>query len=239
MKILRIEAYQETACYRKPFSNKVTETYPLPPYSTVKGMIHALLDASELIPFSLSVQGHYESMLVDYKKTYFIKKRQFAMPIVTEGLAMEIPEFDSKTMSSMPLYTHLLYNVQLVIHVKAEEEIMEKIYESFQGTSNFISLGRYEDILRIDEVAWTTVREATSCKLTYGTYIPERLIADDEKGLGVPYLLNWTYKIKQGIREWERIPVLYVEGNQRIFEDHMVGEVLQMDDKDYPIFWNV
>ncbi|REJ22523.1 CRISPR-associated protein Cas5, partial [Caldibacillus debilis] len=30
MKALRIKAFQETACYTKPFANKVTETYPLP-----------------------------------------------------------------------------------------------------------------------------------------------------------------------------------------------------------------
>ena len=47
MKALRIKAYQETACYKRPFANKVTETYPLPPYSTVKGMLHAVMAAKE------------------------------------------------------------------------------------------------------------------------------------------------------------------------------------------------
>ena len=124
MKALRIKAFQETACYTKPFANKVTETYPLPPYSTVKGMIHALLNANEYIPFSLSIQGDYESMIIDYRKTYFVKKREFNMPIIMDGLNIPVPKHSS--MESMPLYTHMLYNVDLVIHVTAEEEILEK-----------------------------------------------------------------------------------------------------------------
>ncbi|MEZ2661269.1 CRISPR-associated protein Cas5, partial [Aneurinibacillus aneurinilyticus] len=61
MRVLRLKLFQETACYTKPFANKVAETYPLPPYSTVKGMIHQLLQANELLPLLFSVQGSYET----------------------------------------------------------------------------------------------------------------------------------------------------------------------------------
>ena len=45
MKILKLKLYQETACYKKPFATKVAETYPLPPYSTIIGMFHKILQA--------------------------------------------------------------------------------------------------------------------------------------------------------------------------------------------------
>ncbi|KPC99014.1 CRISPR-associated protein [Geobacillus sp. BCO2] len=73
MKALRLKLFQETACYKKPFASKVAETYPLPPYSTVKGMIHALLRADRFIPMRLSVQGEYEAKLLDYQRHYFLK----------------------------------------------------------------------------------------------------------------------------------------------------------------------
>jgi len=114
MKVLRIKVFQETACYTKPFANKVAETYPLPPYSTVKGLIHAILDVDGLIPFSLSIQGDFESQIIDYRTMYFVKKRQFAIPIVLDGLLTKTQEYSTKVMTSMPLYTHLLYNIQLV-----------------------------------------------------------------------------------------------------------------------------
>ena len=45
MKGVRIEAYQNLVNYRKPTSFQLKESYPLPPYSTVIGMIHALVDS--------------------------------------------------------------------------------------------------------------------------------------------------------------------------------------------------
>ena len=55
MRALRLDLFQETACYKKPFALKISETYPLPPYSTVNGMLHKLLDAKEYIPINICI----------------------------------------------------------------------------------------------------------------------------------------------------------------------------------------
>jgi|SRR5699024_4026672 len=235
MKVLRIKAFQETVCYKKPFANKVTETYPLPPYSTVKGMIHAVLNADRLIPFSLSIQGDFESQLVDYRKTYFVKKHEFAMPIVLDGIAGRTPAYSNDVMTSMPLYTHMLYNVRLVFHIKAEEKVLNDIYNGFQEMSSFVSLGRHEDLLRIDEVEFVTLNETDEIRTKHAIYIPKATVEED--GLGVPYLLNWTYSIKKGIREWNKIPSIYIGKNEEINEDYFNCSILK-DNEDYPVFWN-
>lgn len=240
MKALRIKAYQETTCYTKPFANKVTETYPLPPYATVKGMIHVVMDAKQLIPFSLSIQGDYESMIVDYRKTYFVKKKEFNMPIVLEGLSTPTPEF--KNMTSMPLYSHLLYNVDLVIHVQAEEEILLQIYEAFKNNDQHISLGRQEDLLRLDDIGIVNIEELDiydeGANLKHSMYIPTNKVYKDERAEGIPYLLNWTYEIKHGIREWERIPSTYFDKGKLIDQD-LVEEPVYIDSDGYVIVWNV
>lgn len=235
MKVLRIKAFQETACYKKPFSNKVTETYPLPPYSTVKGLIHSILEADRLIPFSLSIQGSYESMLIDYKKTYFVKKREFAMPIVLDGLSGEVPSFSNKVMTSMPLYTHMLYNVELIFHILANEQVLEEIYRGFTNLNSFVSLGRHEDILRVDEVKFVELKETDECETRHGIYIPKAYC--EEEGMGVPYLLNWTYTIKKGIREWEKIPSIYLSKNRFINEGEF-NRPIYIDNENYPVFLN-
>lgn len=74
MKALRLDLFQETACYRKPFAIKISETYPLPPYSTINGLLHRILDAKEYIPMRISIQGDYESLVNEYQTTYFYKK---------------------------------------------------------------------------------------------------------------------------------------------------------------------
>lgn len=238
MKALRIKAYQETACYKRPYANKVTETYPLPPYSTLKGMIHAVMDAKELIPFSLSIQGDYETLIVDYRKTYLVKKSTVNMPIIFDGLATETPVFPD--MTSMPLYTHMLYNIELVFHVKAEESIINEMFTKFQKSKQFISLGRQEDLLRIDEIKLIELSEhdlLLDTPLKHSMYIPLTKIDESEISTGVPYVLNWTYKIKNGIRNWEKIPVLYFEKGILINDDLMASKVFR-DDEGYIVIWN-
>ncbi|HLR09413.1 MAG TPA: type I-B CRISPR-associated protein Cas5b [Bacillota bacterium] len=235
MKVLRIKAFQETACYKKPFANKVAETYPLPPYSTVKGLIHAILNADELIPFSLSIQGDFETQIIDYRTMYFVKKRQFAMPIVLDGLATETPKYSTNVMTSMPLYTHLLYNIQLVFHVRAEETILDDIYHAFYNIDAFPSLGRHEDLIRIDAIDYVYLEETDELNTKHSIYIPKAVC--DEDRLGVPYLLNWTYTVKKGIREWTKIPSLYVMKNTNINEEE-VNRALLMDEEGYAVFWN-
>ena len=41
-KAIRLQCFQNLVNYRKPSSFIIKETFPLPPYSTVLGMIHAV-----------------------------------------------------------------------------------------------------------------------------------------------------------------------------------------------------
>ncbi|WP_047153413.1 type I-B CRISPR-associated protein Cas5b [Aneurinibacillus tyrosinisolvens] len=245
MNVLRLKLYQETVCYTKPFANKVAETYPLPPYSTVKGFIHEVLQAKTLVPFSLSIQGTYESKIVDYRKTYMVKKKAVAMPIILDGLNTAVP-YDNQVMTSMPLYTHMLYNVQLVVHIKAEASILQDIYEAFQTYDRCLSLGRHEDLVRVDHVEFVTLSQEEEVDLPCAAYIPKSCIAEAEHISGIPYQLNWTYTIKNGIREWEKVPVLYVTENTGL-DSEQFSEPIYVDKTDqdksvpgkiYPVFWN-
>lgn len=238
MKALRLVMFQETACYTKPFANKVTETYPLPPYSTVKGMIHAVLNANKLVPFSLSVQGDYETMIVDYRKTYFVKKSSVNMPIIFDGLQTQTPVFED--MTSMPLYTHMLYNVDLVIHINAEEDILQQILQAFKLNKSYISLGRQEDLLRLDSIEMIELEELDlykGAKLEYSMYIPANAIQVDEISTGIPYTLNWTYNIKNGVREWDRIPTVYFSKG-KLINDDLLEDTAYYDSDGYVVVWN-
>lgn len=239
MKALRLKAYQETACYTKPFANKVTETYPLPPYATVKGMIHAMMKARQLIPFALSIQGDYETIIIDYRKTYFFSRNKFNMPIILDGLALDAPV--ESHMTSMPLYAHMLYNVDLVIHIRAGESVLQEMYEAFKGNDTHIALGRHEDLLRIDDLQFVELNPLDLVKgahLKHAMYVPSAAIVEDERARGIPYLLNWTYHIKKGIREWERIPSLYLTKHTYMSDDLLCQTVYQ-DADGYVVVWNV
>ncbi|WP_018130449.1 type I-B CRISPR-associated protein Cas5b [Effusibacillus pohliae] len=212
MEVLRLKLFQETACYKKPAAFKVGETYPLPPYSTVKGMLHQILQADHYIPMQICIQGSYESRIVDYQKHYFFKKSKTTdFPLITDGLALDFVYSD---ITAMPIYVHLLLNVQLVIHVKAEQEILLRLQQGIENGVSF-SLGRWEDLVRVDECRMVEVRKTDRewMMTLLPIYWP---VSDDQELSGVPYRLNWKYEIIQGIRQWKKIKVRYVQAGEWI-----------------------
>ncbi|WP_027416711.1 type I-B CRISPR-associated protein Cas5b [Aneurinibacillus terranovensis] len=214
MKALRLKLYQQTACYKKPFAFKVSETYPLPPYSTVKGMLHAVLEATSLIPMKISIQGRYDTLATDYQTHYFFKKDitdEFALTV--DGLGIER---EMKDVTTMPIYMHMLYDVELLIHVQAEAEILLELERKINATTTHLSLGRWEDLVRVDECE---IVKLAQCQdeplLKYDTYVPMNFISTETH---FPYKLNWTYRVVKGVRVWDKIHVGYVLAGESIAE---------------------
>lgn len=200
MKALRIKVYQETACYTKPFAYKVGETYPLPPYSTVIGMLHRLLQADSYHEMKISVQGTYEDKFIDYRSTYLYK---------------------GKEVSKSPLNIHLLYGVRLILHVYAEEELLQQIYECFKQNQEFLSLGRKEDLIRLDEVRWIQMKQEEAYhhhKLLHDIYVPVCYLKNEETK-GIRYRLNTKYQVLNEMRVWEKVDVLYLTSGDDLEEE--------------------
>lgn len=201
MKALKLKMYQETACYKKPFAFKVTETYPLPPYSTVIGMIHNVIGAKsgEYVPMDVSIQGSYEGIFNTYNTTMFYK---------------------AKDVTSMPLNVHMLLGVNLVIHVLASEEILERIIKAFKETGEVFTLGRREDLIRIDSIKMVNIESIKTSKysnegivLKNNVYIPQKY---EYKLYGINYRLNKKYTISNNLRKWEKVFSIYVEKGEVI-----------------------
>ena len=139
LKILKMKLFQETACYKKPFAFKVAETYPLPPYSTVIGMFHKIIGAKpgEYYPMNISIQGDYESIFSNYQNLRMFKRKG--------------------KVTQMPRNVHQLLNVNLIIHMQAEDETVEKIYNNVISGKESFTLGRNEDLVRVDEIKISAV----------------------------------------------------------------------------------
>lgn len=207
MKTLRLNLFQQTVCYKKPFAMKISETYPLPPYSTVNGMLHKLLDAKEYIPLNISIQGNYESIINNYQTTYFYKKKEI---------------------TSMPMNQHMLLNINLIIHVNAEQHILDKLYNKFINLDEYLSLGRKEDLVRIDNIEFVNIDEyiidednedsyedleLSEYLIKNSVYIPKNKSYEID---GISYRLN-NYYLKDR-NEWNKIDTLYVENGNKIID---------------------
>ncbi len=83
MRAIRIKAYQNMANYRLPSSAVIKESYPLPPYSTVIGMVHAACGFTEYVPMQVSIQGRCVSHLSDlYTKYEFGKSTKYEAGVI-------------------------------------------------------------------------------------------------------------------------------------------------------------
>lgn len=214
MAILKLKIFQETACYKKPLAFKVAETYPLPPYSTVIGMFHKIIGAKpgEYFPMNISIQGNYESIFNNYQTLRMFKGKD--------------------KVTSMPRNVHQLLNVELIIHLEAEQKIVQKIYDNIVKGAETFTLGRNEDIVRVDEVK--IIKEPEILEVTditkYNAYVPVKRL--DRYAQGINYKLHTVYIIKNELRSWENVDVKYIEKSM----EQEVQSVLQDEDGDY-IFW--
>ncbi len=214
MQILKLNLYQETACYKKPFAMKVAETYPLPPYSTVIGMLHKVLQAKpgQYFPMNISIQGEYESIFNNYQNLRMYKGKD--------------------KVTAMPRNVHQLLNVNLIIHVEAEDETINKIYKNITNGIETFTLGRNEDLVRIDEIKiLKKIENAEEVEIVRNCYIPDWMATDVK---GINYRLNTTYKIVDDIRKWDKVNVKYVEKST----NEAIQQVKQDEDGDNIYFYS-
>lgn len=215
MKILKLNLFQETACYKKPLALKVAETYPLPPYSTIIGMLHKILQAKpcEYFDMNISVQGEYESIFTNYQNLRMYKGKD--------------------KVTSMPRNVHQLLNINLVIHVQAEDEVIDKIYQNIVNGKETFSLGRNEDMVRIDGIKYVqNIEQVRRDQANRNAYVPLEKLGEDMPGIN--YNLNTVYHITpDNLRKYDKVKVKYIEEDSNI----LLKNVLKDEDGDYIIFY--
>lgn len=211
--------------YRKPTSFQLKETYPLPPPSTVIGMVHYLCGFTEYNEMDISIQGKYHSKVNDLYTVY-----EFKNATKYEKARHQI-ETGGYGISRGVATAELLTDVELLLHIiPKDQSIVEKIEEAFLYPREYPSLGRREDLVLIEEVKIVNIiqqeiEEDTDIKNNYSAYIPVAIT--EEKGDiilkgegevgGTRYKLNKDYTlVDQGtkrypkvFRKWNKVDVIY------------------------------
>ena len=144
---------------------------------------------------NISFQGDYEGIFSNYQNLRMYKGKD--------------------KVTSMPRNVHQLLNVNLIIHVQAEDEIIDKIYKNIINGTETFTLGRNEDLVRIDGIKiLKDVEEVEATAIKINAYVPEWI---DNEIEGINYRLNTTYKIKNDIRQWNKVNVKYIEDGDNIY----------------------
>ena len=208
MKVVRLTARQTLASYRKPSSMQIKESYPLPPYSTIIGMIHLACGYTEYVDMDISVQGCYYSKVNELYTRYEFKPRFYEKG--RHSIEIESKQGKSTGLTLGPANIELLTNVNLIIHIRPKsEEKIEEIYNGLKRPKEYLSLGRREDLLIVEAVDVVEIEEKIlekDYKLEQDAYVPIGCIDDkDTNDMDTRYRLNKTYNInpKTKIRFWK------------------------------------
>lgn len=227
MKAIRLKIFQNLVNYKLPTSFQLKETYPLPPYSTVIGMVHNACEFTEYVPMKVSVQGKYHSKVNDLATRYEFKpgmnfdKSRHQLNVDGFGIGRGVSTVE------------LLSEVELLIHIVPEnQEFVEEICEKLTYPHEYLSLGRREDLIvfgelpKIVEVEEAELEEDLSIKNSYSAYIPIEILKEEavkigsKEGVkisGTVYKLTKDYEIKnygtakspKNFRVWNKIKVVY------------------------------
>lgn len=153
--IMCIKAFQPFAQYRNPFTFYYAQTYPLPPKTTIIGMLQNLMGKyyeKDFWKLDVSVHGGFESYYWNYQQLIKgdIELKKIGNRIMTfnQGLPLYAHHHSQRS----PVYQQEMFNGHLTIFIKGEKEQIQKITHALQTPRKVPYLGRSEDILYIQNI---------------------------------------------------------------------------------------
>lgn len=201
---IRIECFQNLVNYRKPSSFIIKESYPLPPYSTVLGMIHKACgyQSGEFHSMKISIQGENTGSVSELYTRY-----SFSLDTKFEKLRHNVCiEEENKAYGAVKGIAHveLICNNSMVIHVVPAEEDFDTVYNALENPPVYLALGRHEDILDISKVEIVNLHIEDRVSVRNDIYIPVDSDIDIGERRSTVFNLNKEYEItKQGVRRWK------------------------------------
>lgn len=228
MKLIRIRGHLNEAHFRVPTWNVHERTYPLPPYSTVIGMVHNMCQWKRYHNMKVSVSGYgipNTDIVKRWKggarvKTLSDEFQQRFSTIVQDNDGYYVGY--TETIS----YYDFIANMDVCLHIAPDDQNeIDFIYQSLMTPPVFPSLGKNEHLLRIDEVCVTEISDFKETKLSYDTYAP---VDSVDNILGSVFSLHKDYVVKN---------------NRRVFNDvkaFLLGKGMSVetyiDTEGYPVF---
>lgn len=240
IKVLRIKIYQPQAHYRVPFTYKRRLTYPIPPYSTVLGLVANMLGVKN-IPgqeepcvhencdciyhkykrLKISICGKFKAKTTEYTWLRNLSK---------DAHKGRFHHPESRTVSGhfehiggqLPCYIDTLNDVEILIHLYHQDpSLLDVIRTSFQepkNKSSVVHLGRSEDLVVVEEISFDEVElRRVNGQFDYFFWVPEKMLAVGGDAFnsvqGLVYNLPTFYRIKNGTREFDYVKVKLCDGD--------------------------
>ena len=238
MKGIKLVIHQDMVNYRRPTSFQLKESYPLPPLSTVIGMVHNLCGYQQYEPMDVSIQGNYFSKTNDLYTRYEFKN---GMKFEKGRHQLKVNEFGVGRGIG---YTELLVDVNLILHIVPKDQgKVEEIYQFLKYPAEFPSLGRREDLANFEKVSIVEIskqelEEDRKFRSQWNAYIPVTWLESGMVNLkgkgsgltGTRFILPKVYELynfgtknkPKYKRNWTELKEVIYSGNFSIFEDESI-----------------
>ena len=221
---IRLQCYQTLANYRKPSSFIIKETYPLPPYSTVSGMIHAICGFTEPHKLRISIQGCNQGTVSELYTRYSFAGRKYEgesrHPICVKDNGKEYGVCKGTA------HVELVCENRMVIHIAPEnDEDFDIIYKSLLAPKKYPALGRYEDLLDIESVDIVNIHQEEEAEPKMDIYIPVECFEEGDIKSATTYTLTKEYEIIKGVRRWKKdggkVKTYYFPKGETVFDAYV------------------
>ena len=215
MEVLKFELFSPCATFRVPFSIKGIETYPLPPYSTIIGLIYTSLGRKwkREERFSVSVQGKFETIFRDY-----IRFRKY--------------NTKDKELETLPLQVPRLYKLHCIVHIHSEnKELLKEFEEGLKRPKvyPFLGGGEYPVFIKSVKILEASVQRKEG-EIEYSAFVPKSKKGIFPEITGIHFRIPYFCERKNGERECEWTDVYYFQRGT-VYE----GEVI-LDEEGTPIW---
>lgn len=200
-------------------------TYPMPPFSTVIGMVHNLCGWKMYHGMDISIAGkgtynrgletRWKGGAFSSKETVDFKKRFPVRIKEKEGFTGWV---------DVPVCTDFISDLMLRLHIVTEkEEDLVIIYDNMKYPKEYPSLGKHGDIIRIDNIETVEIsEEEKEIQLDYDMY------SQNDKYGGTYYNLHKNYEIVRDRRIFNNKRVIVLSAGQKV--------ISQFDEHGNPVF---
>lgn len=211
------ELLQEYRILRK----RMNETLPAFKKKRIEGSFKP-----KLKKLKASMKERKQRLQEDKERLESIKKREKEISALEKRVKQRLQEYEKeyctipysyfRTLTKGPKYYEILTDVELVIHVRADDEVMQDILDHIY---NLKAIGRSEDMVEVLEAVMVELGEPKgTIQSRYSAYLDAEAVARNDfrfsrtegvTAIGTRYYLNKNYKIENGKRVFEKKAVVY------------------------------
>lgn len=207
MEFLKVELLSPCVTFKTPLSLKGIETYPLPPPSTVIGLLYTALGRKwNGERFSLSIQGDYEAIFRDYIRLRKYNKKDKILQV----LPAEVPK---------------LYNFKCVVHIGAEGRLIEEFLKALKSPSRYLYLGGGEYPVLVRDVKIVNAREYSGKrKLKMNAFVSEAARDLFYRFNFIQFRVSTFCRKEKGERVCDWLNVYYIQKGEIVEGNILVDE---------------